>query len=163
VLLNAIDPRVALVVDAATFVASAAFVRLGVRARPVATAKATRPSFFGSIGQGSKLVFADRGLRTLLLFTWLMGLLPVYDGIAAPYAQVFGGGSVATSLVFASDPLGSVLGAFVYTRWVPPSVKPRLPGVLSLAAAIPLLFCFLQPGLVVSLVLFVISGGLGTV
>jgi predicted MFS family arabinose efflux permease len=162
VLLNAIDPRVALVIDAATFVASAAFVRFGVHARPLATARA-RPSFFGSISTGSRIVFADPGLRALLLFTWLMGLLPVYDGIAAPYAQVFGGGSVATSLVFASDPLGSVLGAFIYTRWVPPSVKPRLPGLLSLAAAIPLLFCFLQPGLVVSLVLFVISGGLGTV
>jgi predicted MFS family arabinose efflux permease len=163
VLLNAIDPRVALVINAATFVASAAFVRLGVHDRPAATTKTTRPSFLGSISQGSRLVFTDPGLRALLLFTWLMGLLPVYDGIAAPYAQLFGGGSVATSLVFASDPLGSVLGAYIYTRWVPPSVKPRLPGVMSIAAAVPLLFCFFQPGLVVSLVLFVISGGLGTV
>ncbi|ALG14323.1 MFS transporter [Kibdelosporangium phytohabitans] len=164
VLISQIDPRIALVIDAATFVLSAAILRLGMRARPAAAAKQDRPSFFGSISQGSRLVFADPGLRTLLLITWLMGLLPVYEGIAAPYASVFGDASgTATGLILASDPLGSVLGAFIFTRWVPASVRPRLPGLLSLAAAVPLLLCFLQPGLVVSLVLFVLSGGIGTV
>ncbi|TCO64803.1 MFS transporter [Actinocrispum wychmicini] len=163
-LISQIDSRVALVIDAATFVVSAILVRTGVRSRPAAAKKNERPSFFGSIAQGSRTVFADPGLRSLLFVTWLMGLLPVYEGIAAPYSQaVFGGSTVATGLIFASDPLGSALGAFIYTRWVPPGLKPRLPGVLSLAAAVPLLLCFLQPGLAVSFVLFVVSGGLGTV
>ncbi|WP_143231219.1 MFS transporter [Actinosynnema sp. ALI-1.44] len=163
VLISQIDPRIALVIDAGTFVLSAVILRAGMHQRPPAANPRHRPSFFGSISKGSKVVFADPGLRTLLLITWLMGLLPVYEGIAAPYAQVFGGGGLATGLIFASDPLGSVLGAFIYTRWVPASVRPRLPGLLSLAAAVPLLLCFLQPGLVVSLVIFVVSGGIGTV
>jgi MFS family permease len=163
-LIAQIDPRVALVVDAATFVASAAILRLGVSHRPAAAVTSNeRPAFFGSISKGSKIVFADSGLRTLLLITWLVGLIPVYDGIAAPYAALFGGGAWATGLIFASDPLGSVLGAFIFTRWVPPSVKPKLPGMLALAAAVPLLLCYLQPGLITSLLLFVVSGGIGTV
>ncbi|RSM67566.1 MFS transporter [Kibdelosporangium aridum] len=162
-LISQIDPRVALVIDAATFVLSAVVLRLGVHLRPAAAAKNQRPSFLGSISQGSKLVFADPGLRALLLITWMIGLIPAYDGIAAPYADVVGGGAVATGLIFASDPLGSVLGAFIFTRWVPPALKPKLPAVLALASAVPLLLCFLQPGLIASLVLFVVSGGLSTV
>jgi MFS family permease len=162
-LIAAVDPHIALVIDAATFIVSATILRVGVRVRPAAAVKGSRPPFFSSIGQGSKLVFADSGLRALLLFTWLMGLLPVYDGIAAPYAETFGGGSAAVGLVLASDPLGSVLGAFIFTRWVSPAVRPKLPGLLSLAAAVPLLLCYFQPGLWSSLILFTVSGGIGTV
>lgn len=164
VLIAQIDPRVALAIDSATFLLSALVLRLGLSYRPPATDKKDRPSFFGSINKGGRLVFADRGLRTLVLITWLMGLLPVYEGIAAPYAAVFGDLSdAATGLILASDPLGSAVGAFIFTKWVPPSVRPRLPGLLSLASAVPLVLCFLQPGLVVSLLLFVLSGGIGTV
>jgi MFS family permease len=162
-LIASFEPRIALAIDAATFVLSAVLLRLGVMSRPAAASKTERSSFFSSIGTGGKLIFADSGLRALLLFTWLMGLLPVYDGIAAPYVELFGGGSAAVGLVLASDPLGSVLGAFIYTRWVSPAIRPKLPGLLSLAAAVPLLLCYLQPGFVTSLILFVVSGGLGTV
>jgi MFS family permease len=162
-LITQVDPRLALGIDSATFLLSAAFIRFGLNTRPAAAGKDSRPSFLGSISQGGRLIFADPGLRTLLLFTWLMGLLPVYEGIAAPYAATSGGGPAAVGLLLASDPLGSVLAAFAYTRWVPPVVRPRLPGVLSLVAAVPLLLCVLQPGLIVSIVLFVVSGGLGTV
>jgi MFS family permease len=162
-LLLQVEPHIALAIDAVTFIASAALLRTGVHSRPAAMSKKERQPFFNSLGQGGKLIFADPGLRVLLIFTWIPGLLPVYEGIAAPYAELFGGGSLAISFLLASDPLGSVLGAFIYTRWVSPAVRPRLPGVLSLAATLPLLVCYFQPGLVVSVVLFIVSGGLGTV
>jgi predicted MFS family arabinose efflux permease len=162
-LIAAVDPRVALVLDAATFAASALFVRFGLKSRPAAATGEKRKSFFASIGQGGRLVFASSGLRTLVLFTWLMGLIPVYEGIAAPYAAASGGGPEAIGLLLAADPLGSVIGAFVYTRWVPAALRPRLIGWLSGLTAVPLMLCFLQPGMIVSVLLFVISGGLGTV
>jgi predicted MFS family arabinose efflux permease len=160
-LLTTLDPHVALAIDAATFLASAAFVRFGLYARPAAAGE-QRKSFFASISSGGRLVFASSGLRTLVLFTWLMGLLPVYEGLAAPYAAASGGGTEAVGLLLAADPLGSVIGAYVYSRWVPAQVRPKLIGPLSGLTAVPLLLCFLQPGMVASILLFVVAGGLGT-
>ena len=162
-LLTAMDPHLALALDAATFLLSAFFVRFGLSSRPAAASAEQRKSFFASIGQGGQLIFASSGLRSLLLFTWLMGLLPVYEGIAAPYAAAAGGGPQAVGLLLASDPLGSVIGAFIYSRWVPAPVRPKLIGLLSGLAAVPLLLCFTQPGPIASIVLFIVSGGLGTV
>lgn len=162
-LLIALNAHVALAIDAATFILSALFVRLGVSARPAAATGAQRKSFFATISGGGRLVFASSGLRTLVMFTWLMGLLPVYEGIAAPYAASTGGGSTAIGLLLAADPLGSVIGAALYLRFVPAAARPKLIGVLSALTAVPLLFCFLQPGMVVSILLFIACGAFGTV
>lgn len=109
--------------------------------------------------QGGHLIFADRGLRTLLLFTWLAGFLPVYEGIAAPYADaVSSHGAAAVGLLLAADPAGSAVGAFAYLRWVPAAVRPRLPGILSALAAVPLLACVFSPNLLMSVVLFAVAG-----
>jgi len=162
-LLIALDPRVALAIDAATFVLSALFIRLGVRARPAAASGEERKYFFAPLGGGPRTAFASSPLRPLVLFTWLMGLLPVYEGIAAPYVSAAGGGPEAIGLLLAADPIGSVIATFVYTRWVPAGVRPKLIGPLSGFCAVPLVFCFLNPGPVASIVLFIVSGGLGTV
>jgi len=162
-LLTALEPHIALALDAVTFVISALFVRFGLATRPAAASGEKRKSFFSSIGSGGKIVFASAGLRSLLLFTWLMGLLPVYEGIAAPYVASSGGGPEVIGLLLAADPIGSVIGAFIYSRWVPAHVRPKLIGPLSALTAVPLLLCFLQPGPLSSIVLFVVSGGLGTV
>jgi len=152
------------VLDAVTFVASALFVRFGLHARPAA--RATKPvgraSFFGTMGQGARTAFSDPGLRTLLLFTWLMGMLPVYEGLAAPYAHTFGNSSSDVGLLLASDPLGSVIGAFVFTRWVRATTRPRLIGVLAVLAAVPMLVTFLNPGLIGSMAVFIVCGAIGT-
>jgi MFS family permease len=161
-LLITVEPHIGIAIDAVTFLISAAFVRFGLKHRPAANGRGTeRVPFFRSIGQGGRLLFADPGLRTLLLFTWLLGLLPVYEGLAAPYAAGFGGDSAAVGLLLASDPIGSVIGTFIFTRWVRPDQRPRLVGVLSVIAAALLLICLLQPGLVVSMALFMAGGALG--
>jgi len=163
-LLITVEPRLALGLDALTFLASALFIRFGLRKRPAAAASTDRPPFLKSMGQGGRLIFADPALRVLLLFTWLAGLIPVYEGIAAPYADLAGdGNSAALGLLLAADPVGSVIAAAVYTKWVPARARPRLPGVLTVLTAIPLLFCLLEPGLFSSVVLFAVCGGLGSV
>ncbi|MEV5715101.1 MFS transporter [Amycolatopsis mediterranei] len=162
-LLLALDPHVALVIDAATFLLSAAFVRFGVQARPAAASGEQRKSFFATLGGGGRTAFASSPLRTLVLFTWLMGLLPVYEGIAAPYVSAAGGGPEAIGLLLAADPIGSVIATFAYTRWVPARLRPKLIGPLSALCAVPLVLCFLNPGPVSSIVLFIVSGGFGTV
>ncbi|MBB4687480.1 MFS transporter [Amycolatopsis jiangsuensis] len=162
-LLLALDPRLALVLDAATFILSALFVRFGLKARPAAASGDKRRPFFSSLSSGGKIAFTTAALRPLMLFTWLAGLLPVYEGIAAPYVDSSGGGPGVIGLLLAADPVGSVIFTFIYTRWVPAAIRPKLIGPLTALAAIPLLVCFLQPGAVVSVILFVISGGFGTI
>lgn len=163
VLISTINPYLALALDAVTFIASAIIVRLGVLDRPAAAGNSsTRPSFVGGIGTGASLVWRDKGLRILLLMGWLSAFLIVYEGLAAPYTAEIGGGAIAVGLILASDPLGSVIGALVYTRWVSPARRPKVLGPLAIVSCLPLLPCFFAPGLAVSFVLFALSGAVGT-
>jgi MFS family permease len=162
-LLLLIDPRLALVIDAGTFLVSAVVVRTGVRARPAALAAPERGPFLGSLAAGSRLVVGSAAMRALVLFTWLPGLLPVYEGIAVPYVASSGGGPQAVGLLLAADPVGSVICTLAYTRWVPAGARAALIGPSTVLAAVPLVICFVQPGWEISVVLFVVSGGLGTV
>ncbi|WP_406639588.1 MFS transporter [Amycolatopsis sp. WGS_07] len=162
-LLLAMDARLALVLDAGTFVLSALFLRFGLKYRPAAATGEKRKPFLSSLSAGGKVAFATGALRSLMIFTWLAGLMPVYEGIAAPYVASSGGGSEMIGFLLAADPVGSVIFTFIYTRWVPAGIRPKLIGPMTALAAIPLLLCFLQPGPVVSVILFVISGGFGTI
>jgi MFS family permease len=161
-LVSLLNPYLALVLDTLTFVASAAFVRFGVRDRPAALKAADKPSFLGSVGGGVRIVLRDRAVRVLVLFGWLVAFLIVYEGLAAPYTKEIGGSDIAVGLILASDPLGSVIGALVFSRWVPPALKPRLVGWLAIGNCLPLLVCFVKPNLVVSVGLFALAGAVGT-
>lgn len=165
VLLSVLNPPTALVVDAGTFVASALFVWFGVHSRPAAARKAGAPtpgSFALSAVAGARLIWRDQGLRTLVVFTWLSALLIVYEGLAAPYTAEIGGGSAAIGFILAADPLGSAVGAFVFTRFVPAGRRPGLLGPLMVVSCVPLLGCLVKPGLIPSIVLFAVAGALGT-
>jgi MFS family permease len=161
-LIAAINPSLGLILDAATFLASALLVRFGLLTRPASTNKTNRPPFFSSAQAGARLIWRDGGLRVLLLLGWLTAFLIVYEGLAAPYTAEFGGSAVAVGLILASDPLGSVLGALVFSRWVSPEARQRVLGPLAIAACVPLLPVFAKPGLVISVVLFALAGALGT-
>jgi MFS family permease len=162
VLVSLINPYVALGLDAFTFIISGLIVWLGVSYRPAASTKETRRSIGASVGTGASLMWRDKGLRVLVILGWLSAFLIVYEGLAAPYTDEIGGGTIAVGLILASDPLGSAIGALVFTRWVSPERRPRMLGALAIASCLPLLPCFLAPGLVVSFVLFALSGALGT-
>jgi MFS family permease len=163
VLVSAIDPHVALGLDALTFLVSAAFVRFGVSRRPATASRAERkPSFGSSALAGAKLIWRSPGLRSLVLVGWLSAFLIVYEGLAAPYTAEIGGGAVAIGLILAADPLGSVVGAVLFSRFVPADARPKVLGVLTVVSCLPLLVCFLKPGLVPSIVVFALAGALGT-
>ena len=60
-------------------------------------------------------------------------------------------------------PWVGVVGAYVVSRWVPPRLHRRLIGPLAVLAASGPIVCVVRPGFVASILLFVVSGGLGTV
>jgi MFS family permease len=159
VLLAAVSPTTALLADAVTFLVSGALLRLGLADRPAGEKKQSGPRrtapVFGTI-------LKDRRRRTLLLFAWLIGWYVVPEALAAPYADQLGAGPVAVGLLMASVPFGSVLGAWVFVRFVPLEVRSRLIGVLAVCAGLPLVLCLLRPGLAGTLVLWGLSGAFAT-
>ncbi|MFD8500416.1 MFS transporter [Amycolatopsis sp. NPDC059657] len=159
-LVAALNPTVALALDAATFLASALLLQRGVKARPAPRNTEARMSFRASTMLGARIVWRDPALRALIGLCWLAGFYVVPEALAAPYAGDLG--PVAVGLIMASDPIGSVIGGIIFGKWVPESTQIRVIGVLGVLAGVPLIFCVFKPGLAVSMLLFACSGMFAT-
>lgn len=158
-----LGPSQALLLDAATFVASAMLVRFGVRARPLPAGlrEGTGPqgtSWWGSLGEGTRLVCWDPQLRSLVALACVAGFYITAEGLAVPYAQHIGGGAVAAGLLLAAMPSGTVVGMLILGRLVPPQARLRLLGPMAVAACAPLTLCAFRPGLLVTFVLWAVAG-----
>jgi MFS family permease len=117
-------------------------------------------SHFSQIAAGVRLVFGDRKLRTLMLLGWLVAFYAAPMSLAAPYASRFHGLplAVATGLMFAGIPLGTMVGAAAFSRLLRPAQQQFLLGPLAVAACAVLMLFWAAPGFVLSLVLFAIAG-----
>lgn len=162
----AIGPRLALAVDAATFAFSAVIIRFGVGRRPPITQPNLAALPNGAAGSartrrwldGSRAVFGNRQLLLLLTFSWLLGLIVVPEGLAAPYAHQLGGGPRAVGLLLAVGPGGVLMGTLLYTRWLTAPARAALLGPFAAAAGIPLIFCAFTPGLAATCALWALAG-----
>ncbi len=159
----ALGPGTALAFDAATFLLAGIVLRIGLvhRARPRGVATGGS----GGLRQvlaGITDIASDPRRRALVLLVWMVGLYVVPEALAAPYAAELGAGTAVVGLLMAADPVGSVLGAWLFVRFVPPARRARLIGVLAVAAGIPLLFTVFRPGVPVAVVLWGVSGMLST-
>jgi predicted MFS family arabinose efflux permease len=159
VMTQGLNPRAGLAIDAATFLVSAMFARLGVHRRPAP--KAVNEGR-GRL-RGVAVIARDPGLRALTCLSSLAGCYVVPEGLAAPYAHDLGAGTgTAVGVIMASDPIGSIVGAFLFAKLVSARFRVRTLGTLALLAGLPLVLCVFHPGLVVSAVLFGLSGALAT-
>lgn len=154
VLLTAIEPHLALGLNAATFLASAVLVVAGVRARPVPVVADEVADGAGS-GRGV-------GLWPVFALAALVGLYVVPEGLAAPYAAELGMAAVGVGVLMAADPAGSVLGGWLATR-LPIPHTPAAVVTLAVAAGVPLVVCWAGPGLVVSALCWAVSGLFSTI
>ncbi|MDT7573961.1 MAG: hypothetical protein QOH17_294 [Pseudonocardiales bacterium] len=155
---------VALMVDAATFAVAAVLVRFGLRDRAAAPSEASvgARARLRSIAEGIATIARDPRRRVLVALAWTVGWFVVPEGLAAPYAAQIGAAPAAVGLLMAADPLGSVLGAWLFVRFVPPRVRERLVGVLAVAAGLPLLAVAASPGVILTLVLWGVAGMFST-
>jgi MFS family permease len=157
-----IGVRPALAIDAGTFVLSALFIGLGIRARPAATRPETvQPSLLARMRDGFRLLFGDQALRTLLLLGWLVAFYTIPEGVAAPYAARLGGGSIATGLVLASTVFSTTIVTPLFTRLVRPRLRLALMAPLAVLTCATLVATALRPGLAASLVIFSVSAACG--
>jgi len=151
--------RTSLVVDAATFAASALIVRAWVRPRPAAAATSPAgPSRLAGIFAGARIILARPALRTPMLFGLLAAFYNAPEGVAAPLAHALGGGAAAVGVILAANCLGQTVGAIMFSRFVSPPARLRFMGPLAIAACGVLVLFFWQPDLFVSLLILVASG-----
>ncbi len=157
--------RTSLIVDAATFVASALIVRAWVRSRPAALplvrgdrARRAEPARLAGIIAGTRLVFANRALRTTMLFGWLAAFYNGPEGVVTPLARAVGGGGAAVGALLAAQALGETVGSIVFSRFVTPAARLRSMGPLAIATSAVLLLFIWQPDLLVSLLILFASG-----
>jgi len=157
VLLAVMAPTTALLVDAGSFVVSAAVLRLATRETvPVRsrTASLARDSI-----NGLRLIAKDRRLRALLLLSWLppmIGVVP--EAIAIPYSAAEGSGGSGAAFLFAAVAGGVIVGELVVARLFRPATRLRTMGSFAMAMFVPPVVFFARPSIAVAVALFFLSG-----
>lgn len=148
--------RHALDIDALTFVISAVLLRAGLVFRPASDGAHRRG--FAQIREGLHTVAGDRRLRLLLGIAWLAAFWMVPEGLAVPYAETHGGGATAGGILLAANPLGSLIGVLILTRWVPSRHRPALIGILAIVTGLPLVLTGFGPPIAIAVVLWTLTG-----
>ena len=153
-----IQARGTLAIDAVTFCISALIVSSMVRRRAAPRPEGRRRATAWSVtGDGVRLVFRNRMLRTLLLFGWLAGFYIIPEGLAAPYARDLGGSALTVGLLMAAIPLGTVLGGILLER-MGTLGQARVMGWLAMGSCAPLVGCVWGPPLWIVLMLWLLAG-----
>ncbi len=149
----------ALLLNAVSFALSAVLLQFGVQERPVPERNdaAVKPSWWGSLAAGARLVWRDKKLRYLAALACVPGFYITIEGLAAPYAAALGEGSLAVGVLFAANPAGQVVGILLFSR-ASPSRRLSLMGRLAIMSCAPLIFCVFEPGLWVTVALWALSG-----
>ncbi|HVF04942.1 MAG TPA: MFS transporter [Frankiaceae bacterium] len=153
-----LTPRGALVLNALTFLVSAAFIARGVRHRPAA-ARDSRPTLRADVVEGARVVFHNTVLRSILLLAWTgaaFALVP--EGLAVTYARRLGYGPLATGLLTAASPAGLVVGALLISRLFAPRTRLRLMLPLAVLTFVPLILTMLHPPVWGAVLLWALSG-----
>jgi len=151
----------ALVIDAATFAASALIVRLWVRFRPApadALSGTAAVSRLTGIAAGARLVFANPALRIPMLFGWLAAFYDAPEGVVTPLARSLGGGPVAVGVILAAQALGVTVGTILFSRLVRPAVRMVWMGPLAIANCAVLVLFASRPALAAALAILCLSG-----
>ncbi|MEO7058604.1 MAG: MFS transporter [Lapillicoccus sp.] len=155
VLLGVVGARVALAIDAVTFLVSAVTVALVVAERPVARDR-TEGTFgiLHDVRAGARLIISHPLLARLLVLSCIATLaIAVPEAAAIPYA---GDGRLGGFLM-AAPIAGAAVGIVIVGRWHPRVGNARII-TMAVLMPIPLLPCAFQPSLSATWVLWFGSG-----
>ncbi|MYY02210.1 MFS transporter [Streptomyces sp. SID4913] len=157
-LLAVVSPRGAITITVATFLCSAALLRLGTRARPARTTAGGGTLLAESVA-GARLVLGDRRIRALMLLFWLPPVFVVApEALAAPYADEIGVGSAALGLLMCAMPVGSIAAELYVGAALSPRTRSLIVLPLAAAGLLPLVLYGLRPGVVLAAVALVLAG-----
>ncbi|GAA4573431.1 MFS transporter [Micromonospora coerulea] len=145
-----VNPTAALLINAATFGASALVVRLGVRDRPSAMTSAHRSHLLRETAEGFQIVFGRPVLRSIAVLVFsamLFSIVP--EGLAAAWAAEGSGGHLGTGLaqavIMAANPVGFILGGLLVGRAFSPDRRLALMRPLAVLAPAVLVPALLNP------------------
>ena len=154
-----LGPRRSLLLDAATFLASATVVAIGVRKRaPARVTRSTGGHWSDDLRIGWRLIFGDPRLRMLVFLAWMCGLYIAPEALAAPYAESQRAGPLAVGFLLAANPVGSTIGALLIARFVSSATRRRWMVPMAGLTGVPLMACALQPDITVTWILWTASG-----
>ncbi len=161
--LAGINPRLALLINAATFGASALFIRFGTNRRPAAMSSEHRSHLLRETGEGFRMVFGTPALRAIALLVFAAMLFAIVpEGLAAAWASdLTKDGSArggVQALIMTASPIGFILGSLVIGRAVPPARRQALVRPLAVLAPLALVPAVLNPSPAVVALLAALSG-----
>jgi hypothetical protein len=158
----AVDPRLALALNAATFGASALLVRYGTQLREPGLRRERRTGLLRETGDGFRVVFTNPALRALVLLVFAASLFAVVpEGLGAAWAGHRDddlGRAWAQGLLMGAVPAGMVLGALVAGRLLRPSWRRGALRPLAVATPLALIPAVIDPPIVVVAALALVSG-----
>jgi MFS family permease len=160
----AVQPRLALLIDAVTFLCSALLARLGVHRRPAVLTRAQRTHLLHETAQGFRVVFGTPVLRSIAVTVLVVNLFTMPpEGLAAPWAGLLEphdahARGLAQGMIMMATPLGWVIGSLLLTRLLAPAVRRRLIRPFAVLAPITLVPALLNPPAVVVALLAVLCG-----
>jgi MFS family permease len=153
------SPRVALILDALSFVVSFLFLVVYLKPRP-ATLESTQSLrvLLGDLRHGWTLLMADRSRRALVLLGWGMALpLVAPEAVALALARSQDASDTWGGLLMASVVTGAAVGAILVGRR-PPREQLDLVLPMVIAMSLPLLVTGIEPPMAVLVVLWTLSG-----
>ncbi|MFG3425222.1 MFS transporter [Streptomyces californicus] len=157
VLLTVLSPRGAITVTAVTFLASAALLRFGTRARPA------RSGGGGTLLKeslaGARLILGDRRVRALMLLFWVPPMFVVApEALAAPYADAIGVPSAALGLLLCSMAVGHIGAELFVGSALSPRDRSRIVLPVAAVGLLPLVVYAVRPGLPLAVAALALAG-----
>ncbi|MFL6138893.1 MAG: MFS transporter [Frankiaceae bacterium] len=153
-----LTPSGALVLDAVTFVASAALV-LKVRRGAAPQPPERRPRLATELRGGAGVVLASPVLRAMVAVAWMTSVfLIVPEGLAIACASDLGGARLLTVLLVAAVPAGNLAGALAIARVRPARRRIGLICPLAVLTAVPLVATALRPAGLLVMACWMLAG-----
>jgi hypothetical protein len=162
-LIAGVNPRVALLINAGTFLTSAVILQFGLRDRPPAMRAEDRSNLLRETGEGFRVVFTTPALRVIAVIVFASVLWVIIpEGLAIGWAEQFaddaGRRGIYQGLIMVSNPLGVVFGGLVISRLLRPSMRRRLVPVFAVLAPLSLVPALADPGIAMVVAMVTISG-----
>lgn len=159
VIVAVVGPRVAMLVDALSFVVSFLVLAATLRLRRSLLDGPTTPSaLLRDLRDGAAALAADPSRRAMVLFAWLMVTTVVApEALGLSYARSVGAAEYWGAILMAAPIAGATVGSYLVGRL---TLRTQLDAMLPLAvaSALPLLATGIEPPPVVVTVLWFVSG-----
>jgi predicted MFS family arabinose efflux permease len=160
-LLLLLTPSGALLVNASSFLFSAAVIRVVLADHPNDGGSSERTVLRDSL-RGAREVFGHAELRRLLLLGWLVPMFSVApEALAAPYVSGHGGSTALVGWWLVALPLGIIAGDLAGVRTLSPRQQRRIVAPAAAAGFVPYVVFAADPSVRAALALLVVSGACG--